>query len=562
MRLRILLLAAAALGLAACRGDRAARTGCNANSDALDAALCPTFEAAGYEPIAASDTELCTRLSVDMVGLRPSAAWIQDRCAGRSPYDVVVSLQHTKEYRETQRRRWADRFQYNDSMVDVKSIHDLDELVDRLYSEEMSYPEFAEVALAHPGFVGRFIGYGQPDAVADAAFRAFLGRPATAPERLDVGNLWRPWSNQNVVVEDGGPPPNAAASRAGADACPSDGGPSCGYYGYGPVPQIDPLACEAGVHSCRSELLGSASVDFPAGSRTTPLAPDQLTVADWVALRTPGRLFTRQPMFWEAQVDEVLKRYLGYDLGQRRPEARLALIHWFQSTNGDLVRLERAVLVSWAYRQTAMDLPGRPRPESLMHDPIAYGPTKLMIPETWLASMGQVTGVPAGNCDWRYPNLPEWYTPGYDTKLDALLSDVRFPKLADGRPDPAFRNRAASMGGCPGVIDYGSFTATTRNTNMGLLTAVAQEEAVVERCFLDAAPALVPEGLSPAATGRDATIRVVEHAFRNTLGASPSSEDLAQTVFEVEADCPQCTAETMARDLCAGLSGGVEFIFY
>lgn len=562
---------ASALALGACHSSPDVAQGCNADHNPLDASLCADFAAQGYAPVEAERVELCTRLSVDMLGVRPTTEWIETACAPRKIYDVVVSLQHTTAYRETQRRRWADRFHYNDLLVDVKSIHDLDALVDRLYRADLGYGQFAEQALSHPGFVGRYIGYGQPDAVADAAFRAFLGRPATAPERNDLAALWRPWISNQVVVEAGAATDAGSSAAGGVPACPPNAdGVGC-YYGYGAAPMVDPQACAAGVRNCESTLLGDATLSFPANGRTDPIAVEDLTFEDWAALRAPGRLFIEQPMFWEAEVDDVLQRYLGYDLGTQHPEARQALIHFFKGTGGDVTRLERAVLTSWAYRQSATEDPAHPRPPSLQNDPIAWGPTKLMIPESWLRSMGQLTGGNPGDCDWRYPNLPDWYYPGMyygdgtpqaTADLDALLADVKYPKTADGRFDGSFRDTASSMGGCPGTLDYASFTTTTRTTTMGLLTSVSQEESIVKMCLLDPADALVPPRIDRTATDDSSIDAVVAHGLTLAEGRAPSADEVADTARRLRQACPRCAAETVARNLCAGLTGGLDFIFY
>lgn len=539
LRPRLSLLPALVVGavLTGCRPDGGQpRTGCNASGNPLDDVLCEEFEAAAYEPATAAPVELCTRAMIDLLGVRPSRAEMEARCLGRDFDDVVRALQKSEDYRTAQRRRWADRFQYSDYTVDVASIRTLDALVDDLYRDRISYPAFAEIALSHPGFVGRHIGYGQPELVADAAFRAFLGREATTPERLDVGNLWRPWVG-NAFVED-----------AVGDAA---------FYGYGMEPMVDPFACEAGVRSCESSLLGPASLEFPRNGRETYITASELTAADWAALREPGRLFRSLPMFWEAQVDEVFQRYLGYDLGKVRPAARQRLVAYFRSTGGDLRRLEYVVLTSWAYRQSAREEPERPG--ALRFQPFAYGPTKTMIAETFLRSLGALTGEDAGDCDWRYPNLPDWYYPG-DPALDEALADV-YPRRPDGTIDPWFRDIAVQIGGCPGTMDFTSYTPRLRSNHVGLMTAVAQEEAAIELCFVRDASGLLPDGVAPGATDDESIRRTARHVLERAVGGTGDLE-LATLLAARAADCPGCAAEAVARDLCAGLATGVEFLSY
>ena len=545
-----LALAAATIAFVpACRPDThrpsEERTGCNAAGNPLDEVLCQEFAAAGWEPVTEAPEALCTRAFVDLLGVRPSRTQLEERCLGRDFEDVVRSLQKSEEYRLTQRRRWADRFQYSDYTVDVASIRTLDALVDDLYADRIGYAAFAEVALSHPGFVGRHIGYGQPDMVAEAAFRAFLGRSATAPERADLANLWKPWLG-NAFVD--GPPPMPQA-LVGNDAG--------GVFGYGMEPMIDPFACEAGVSACESTMLGHASIEFPREGREGYITASDLTDADWHALREPGRLFTSLPMFWENEVDEVLHRYLGYDLGTMRPFARQRLVEYFRATGGDLRKLERAVLTSWAYRLSTDVEPERPG--SLRFLPLAYGPTKPMIPETFLRSLGALTGETAGDCDWRYPNLPEWYYPG-NPDLDEALDDV-YPRNADGTIDRWFRDIAIQMGGCPGTIDFNTYTPRVRSHHIGLMTAVAQEEAVIELCFVRDATGLLPLRVRGARTDEAAIRETARHVLERALGGATDAE--VDAIVQARLDgCAGCSAEAVARDLCAGLANGTEFLFY
>ena len=514
--------------------------GCTPSGDGpnpIDEVLVPELQAAGYEPLEASAQELCTRLFVDLTGARPTAEEFRKTCDGRTGAEMIDSLQRGARYRDTARRRWADRFQYNDFMTDVGSIKGLDALVDSLYREEIGYADFAVQAISHPAFVGRHIGYGQPDLAANAAYEAFLGRSATRPEQLDLGQLWKPWMGTGFI-EDG----------FASDAA---------FYGYGYEPYVDPFICEAGVRSCESALLGDARIEFPRNGRETWIAASQLTEEDWEALRVPGRLFVKQPMFWEAQVDEVLVRYLGYDLGSIRPDLRQHLVKWFKTTGGNVRRLERAVLNSVAYKQSALQEPERPA--AVKYLPYAYGPTKLMISEAWLHSLAKLTGDNIGDCDWRYPNLPDWYYPG-DPALDAALED-RYPRREDGTIDPWFRNVAATMGGCPGGFDWATFQVRQRSTHMGMMVAVAQEEALIQACFLNDAKGLLPEGVAPTDTSVDAMERTVRHLLGNAY-ANPSDDEVNEYVHGRKEGCRSCTAEAVARDVCAAIAGGVEYVFY
>lgn len=508
---------------------------CDGVTNPLDHSLCAELYATGYHPLIAGDDELCTRLFVDMIGVRPSADRIRNECAGKATELVITTLQKSEDYRKQQRRMWADRFSYSDAIVDALSIKDLDRLVDDLYQEKITYKDFAIQAVAHPGFVGRFNGYGQPDMTAQAAFRAFLGRPATRPEALDLANLWRPWvTGFGPIIEDG-------------DVA----------YGYGSRPQIDPQACAAGKQSCESLLLGYGSVDFPADERVDYIQIEDLTPDQWEALRAPGKVFAELDALWEAQVDEVAQRYLGYDLGELRPRARQALVDFFRRNDGNVVELEKVILSSWAYRQTAKEVEGKPRPDAIRDLPIAYGPTKLMLAETWLHSIGNAIGRDVGECDWRYPNLPDFNVP---EDARAVLGDY-FPSDAHGAIDPAFRNLARSVGGCPGAFDFGSFSVSERTKHIGLITAVAQEEALVQICFLNDTPALFPQGLELTDRTASSLRTTARHVLEVAAGQISESE-LDEAVELYQTQCPTCDVEAVARGLCSGLFGGIEFMTY
>lgn len=510
---------------------------CDGLSNPLDHAVCAEFYAADYKPLIAGDDELCSRLFIDMTGVRASADRIANECAGKPAINVISQLQISDEYRRQMRRRWADRFSYSDAMVDALSIKELDRLVEDLYQEKITYKQFVIEAASHPGFVGRHNGYGQPDLTANAAFKAFLNRPATRPEMRDLANLWRPWITGFGVIDD-------VQDRAN--------------YGYGSAPMVDPQACAAGKASCESLLLGYSKLEFPgAGLRTEGIRLVDLTPEQWDALRAPGKLFVTLDAVWEAQVDEALERYLGYDLGELRPRVRQALVDHFKRNDGNVVELERTILSSWVYRQTAKEVAGKERPEALRGSPIAYGPTKLMHAETWLHSIGAAIGRDIGECDWRYPNLPDF---GGSPEVRELIGDY-YPNDATGAIDLTFRTLARSVGGCPGAFDFGSFSISERSTNIGLITAVAQEEALINLCFVGDTPALFPSGLE-LSDKSDASLReTARHVLQRATG-SVSESALDEAVELYESGCPNCDVESVARGLCSGLLGGIEFMTY
>jgi hypothetical protein len=239
-----------------------------------------------------------------------------------------------------------------------------------------------------------------------------------------------------------------------------------------------------------------------------------------------------------------------------RPKARQALVDIFKREGGNIVELEKIVLSSWAYRQAADEVEGKERPEALRDIPFAYGPTKQMIAESWLHSIGAVIGKDLGECDWRYPNLPEF---GLPPETIAPFNDI-YPRNADSTFDTTFRDAARLLGGCPGAFDFGSFSILGRTNHIGLITAVSQEEELTKICFLGDVPALLPSGVDPG----DTTVAAIETTAAHVLArmqVDPVNPTVAEAV-EAAMECTDCDVEDVARGLCSGLLGGIQFLTY
>jgi hypothetical protein len=534
----IILTPSMSVLLAACSDTTAPPPGgdaCAQVRNGVDRALCAEFASIDHQPLIASSDELCTRLSVDMLGRKPTPTE-RENCAAMDVVDVVTVYQNLDAYRKTQRRRWADRFGYADALVDPYAIKDLDALVDQLYRGESKYSDFATVALSHPAFVGRFISFGFPEEVAKAAFRIFLGRVATRPEASDLAPLWSAWI------------------AGGAFRAQDPEG-----FTYGPIPYVDLVACEKDRRSCSSTLLGRATIELEPNGRTA-IPTAELTEQDWEQLRAPGRLFTSLDIFWESAVDEALEYYLGYDLGTLRPEVRDALVREFRQ-HQNIVELERAVLTSVAYVQSAREDADHPVPDAIKDLPLAHGPSKLMIPEAWLHSVGTAISTDVGDCDFRYPALS---TTLYDAitfqPFDPTDLEDFWPRKTDGTIDRTFSDMASAMGGCPGRFDFFSFTVTTRSNYLGLIAAVGQEEAALSLCLDSPAATLLPSDVSKTDASADSIRKTVGHVFTRLFGGA-TEEEIGETTDRALAGCAGCNAEQVARQLCSGVSAGVEYIF-
>jgi hypothetical protein len=503
---------------------------CTATGNALDDAVCADLAGKSYRPSLASDAEICARLFLDALGRRATNEEIAG-CAGRDIDALLRSMQSTEGYRRTQKKRWADRLGYSDLFTDPILIKSLDGLVDDLYQGRLLYPDFVARVLSHPAFISRFIAYGLRETVTEGAFRAFLGRPATTPEIQDIDVLWSPWRRKYKEVE--------GVALTGTTAR------------YAP-PVIDPFACEAGVHACVSTIFGVTSLDFPRNGRTTLIALSDLSAEDWRALETPGRLLASTTMLDEAAADEVLQRFLGWDLGSRLPEARRILAERLRRT-GDLVDLERVVLTSIAYRQSARADAEHPRPRALVDDPLAYGPTKMLDAESWLDSAGMFIGLDLGGCDDRYPNLPE------DGYANVAPLDDTYPRKSDGSFDTWYRDTASAMGGCPGFLGRGESAPRARRTLAAIDTAAATDRAMIELCFVRDASSLLPAGVDArdrsAAALRSTAIQVWTRAWARM----PEEPEVAALLEAASSGCDDCDAESLARGLCSAVLGGASY---
>src|SRR5262249_10161622 len=127
-------------------------------ANTINAIVLPMLTGAGIQPKLASDTELCRRLSLDLTGVAPTLQDYQQHCAGRTPAQMVDDFMAQPGYVALGQRVWADALQYDNRQVWYSYIQDLDAQVARLYRGELAYPDFAATAVAHPAFVGEFVG--------------------------------------------------------------------------------------------------------------------------------------------------------------------------------------------------------------------------------------------------------------------------------------------------------------------------------------------------------------------------------------------------------------------
>jgi len=494
-------------------------------ANTINAIVLPMLAHDGVHPQIAPDSELCRRYSIDLTGVAPTWEEYQQNCAGRTPAQMVDYFMGQPGYVQINQRLWADALQYDNRIVWYPYIQDLDAQVGKLHRGELAYPDFAAIAVTHPGFIGKFVG----ENVVAYAFLAFLGRDALPEERQDLLGLYRMWKAR--------PNYDPMLTRFRYNACTTDADCATGRTCITMVCQsttnyrelyIDPrpcagnlgeVFCSSPMHNVHVQLAG-----------TQPMSLDQLAPSDWQVLQTPGRVLTTLPYFWEAAVDNVLHKYLGWwhggvELpGYEIPEVRQALALFFQQKSGDMRALEREVLLSALYLMAAQEPQGDTK---WWH----YGPTKQMIAEVWLDSVAKFAGVGLGTCDWRFPNLtPRWLPPA--------LVPPRGPIAGFD-----YQHESRVMGGCPDQ------EAGFRYTDVGVLAEMEQRTILGTVCGFAGATAFLP------AAGADKT-KLIADLFRRAFTAAPGDEAASLASGLPAADAPT------ARNLCQAMLRSGRFLFY
>ncbi len=214
-------------------------------------------------------------------------------------------------------------------------------------------------------------------------FVTLFDRTPTEAETTAIGPLWNAW-----LADFGARDPELPLPRNRAYVLPA-------------------LCASSG--GCSTTLWGGARVDFPAtlpGSEFDPIYLDDIPDDVNEALRTPGRLFAEQLETYESMADILLNRFLDWDEGERDirtpghlfPAVRNHLADVLMET-GDLPTIERLILTSVLYTQTAIALDGDGTAldgtGDVLH-PLSVGPTKAINAEAWLFSMQNVTSFDIG----------------------------------------------------------------------------------------------------------------------------------------------------------------------
>lgn len=519
--------------------------GCRAHCDSLelnnpiDRALCPSIWGVGHETRPVDEIELCRRLYADLAGFLPSLYEIERSCIGVDKDELIKRLIFSEDFVKKERKRWADRLQYNDQTVNFERIYDADDVVAKTYRGLLRYDEMVHVMSAHPVLTRRF---DSPGDRVEALFTTFLGRPPYENERADLAKLYTLYYNGEFIHPIlGARVPDSYIQHA----CVDEEG------------KVDPATQGA----CTSILFGYNAVilepDFRAYNNRTFV--ENLTADEWKLLQTPGRIITAFEAAWEHAVAEIFRDYLGYDLATMRSETLAPMIEYLFEHYGDIRAAHYAVITSQLYLQSA-DCPEGGCVEDLPFYEI--GPMKQIDAEVFLDSVIRFTDHSMGRCDFRLPTAASWLE-----QSPAGVDLVHFSEWRlneEGRLDRRYAELAQTLGGCP------DNQTSARFRSISILNTATQEGFVASLCNPSMTPeagvpatSLLPAGMDPSleASAEDAE-RIRDHHSRLFFARPASIEELNEASAAREGCGHFCTREEFARASCYALLTSSEMLFY
>ncbi|HYH95287.1 hypothetical protein [Hyalangium sp.] len=505
--------------------------------------LCRSLWGVGLSHRPLNPAEACRRLFVDMIGRVPGAEEAEATCSGGWG-DTVRRLMETPEFIFINQRRAADKFLYSNEVVNLQAIYDMDRLVEKLYQGKVPYDQFAAVVSAHPVLTRRHADAGDK---VDALFQLFLGRPPFEFERADMARIYSLWHSGYYEHPLLGRMPDAFIRYR----CLTEDNKE-----VDPVKKGECTSVVWGYHELVFLPDVRAAIDQQIRELTMwngLLGPDE-----WAQLQTPGRVLSQEIPFWERAVDEVLERYLGYELSPKAPEVRAELVRWLLDHRGDIRSVHYAVLTSAAYLQSAYGT----TPTSYRW---TYGPLKQMDAEVWIDSMALNSGYTTTSCDHRIAQ-PENLLRNGSLASYRVLQSSKWDIDKEGRIDESYANLARTLGGCPENIVGGRFRVVS------ILTTGTQLAFVGDLCNptlddqVNGAPLerLLPGGVEAGApVNGDLAAEIATHQYRTLLGRAPTDEELTEA-RDAGAQCAQdsCGAEQFARPLCFALLSSAERLFY
>lgn len=509
----------------------------------IDKGICTSLWGKGIASTPVVAEEACRRLFADTLGRLPSLSEVQESCLGRPWADVVNSLINSDEFVRINRRLWADRLLYDTEAVSVERIYDMDRVVTALYEGKLAYDQFAAIVSAHPVLTRRHDTEGDR---AEAMFWTFLGRPPFGDERSDLGRLYHLWRNNYYDHPQLGVRlPDAYINFRCLDEAGNKNPATSG--------------------ECTSILFGFEELILKPDTRAVEIDGNLmlwsgfLSAKEWEKLQVPGRLLSKQWLFWEHAVNVALEQYFGYDLANAAPEAGENLVRYLLDHNGDIRSLHFAILTSLPYLQSAN---GSTEPTVRF----SYGPLKQTDAETWVDTLNQVTGKGRSRCDLRL-NRPQDFLRNASPYGVALVQDSDWTlndEMSDIRRN--YLDLVRTLGGCPDNSQGGRFKIVSVLTTANQLNYAGQLcdpgfENGDRRAQTDR---LLPAGMSPStAISDDVATQIVSHQTGVFFGRPPTEAELTKA-REHGAACAldQCSAEDFARPVCFALLSSAEMLFY
>jgi len=487
--------------------------------------------------------EACRRLFADTLGRLPSLSELQQSCLGKPWSEVVHRLVNSDEFVRINRRQWADRLGYNTQSVSVERVYDMDRIVTALAEGRLAYDQFASVVSAHPVLMRSYETEGDR---AEALFWLFLGRPPFGDEKSDVGRLYHLWDNNYYDhPELGARLPDAWIRYRCVD---ENGKPN-----------------PATVGECTSTTFGTEQVILSQDTRAVEIQGNMmmwsgfLSPKEWAKLQIPGKLISKEWLFWEHAVNVALNQYFGYELATAIPEVGEQLVRYLIDNEGDVRSLHYAILTSTLYLQSATGS-GDP---TLRY---TYGPFKQTDAETWVDSLDRMTGRAASKCDIRL-NRPRDFLDNASPYGIALVADSDWqlnPELTDVKR--GYADLVRTLGGCPDNSQGGRFKIVSVLTTANQLNYAGQlcdpgGERSERRAKISG---LLPSGVgADAAITEDLAAQIIAHQTELFFGRTATETELTRA-REHGTSCAlgHCSAEEFARPVCFALLSSSEMIFY
>jgi hypothetical protein len=528
---------------------------CEGSSNVVDRAVCPRLLADGCASaeLADSATELCRRLFIDLTGAAPTRADVRATCEGNSPADIAKALMATPSYVQHAEELWAEKLAYDPAQVDGQWLDDADRLVDDLVTGRIGYDAFATSIVGHPVF-GLGARLPRSDVLEDdarfypqvgaRATQLFLGRAPIAGEDVSLAKLFAFWKKKIVVL-------NGDYGRAQAiidpSACP------CESNALGTRTRIEIPLAEATAYADLVEAAGTAK---RARSVRSPALRAQLEKA--------GALLVAQQPFWTQGADLALAMYLGW--WKSTPNLDLSLLAEVQVALAEQLRANRswpelvlAIVSSTLYVRTnrvaeSMDGVDGSARKAGDAPPWCSGPTRILRPEAYVASLGHLLDVRVGRCDHRtFEPRGNYYPDGSEGSFfpHRLREDEDSDALALGTRD--FHLAAAgAMGGC------NAGAPRTEEATLSYVFGMAPTAASI--CA--ASRAIVPVG--PSRNEGDGLARVADHVSMLLRGRATTFDERRA----LETDTASCTAsaacdsEQLAVLVCTAIARSIDFATY